>query len=150
MARIIQCWACGKSADSPALMRGKALPQRTKANLVCHWSGLCRQCVDSAGPGDTADTGYQSCKECGKPLPGGESVSAVAARAIGYCWYCYQARFAPPARRVSLAPVRRRQGGKWVDIRLLMSWWPDNAHVRQGERKEVLESMRLLKEETDE
>ena len=158
MARIQQCWACGK-----------ALPQRTKANLVCHWSGLCRQCVDSPEVDNGEDTAYtacpskrdaaHACKECGKRLPRvkkgdlttQKQITAFAARAIGYCRYCYRAKFAPPTRRVRLAPLRWRQGGRWVDLRPLMSWWREdeaNKFARAGERNEIKESRQLLEEET--
>jgi len=44
----------------------------------------------------------RNCKECGKPLPRGNSLISQTARELGYCRYCYR-------MNVSDAPDRRKR-----------------------------------------
>lgn len=44
----------------------------------------------------------RKCKECGKPLPRGNSLISQTARELGYCRYCYR-------MNVSAAPDRRKR-----------------------------------------
>jgi ribosomal protein S14 len=106
------------------------------------------------------EDGYTACKECGKPLPrarmkkGGletqRQFAAFAARTIGLCRYCYRAKF--PTPKGSYPPVRRRNHGRWTDLRPLMSWWQEDAQskfIRQSEAHEVKVSRKLLPEEAN-
>jgi NMD protein affecting ribosome stability and mRNA decay len=80
----------------------------------------------------------EKCKECGKPTKG------FIQKAIGLCGRCYNDFF--PERPCVLPSHRRFYGGKWIDIRVLMTWWNDG-FVRKDEEQEVSESMDFLREE---
>jgi len=51
------------------------------------------------------------CKECGKPLPGGNGMVSWTARMLGFCRYCYRGNY--PRRNRSRLP-HIRQGSRRI------------------------------------
>ncbi|MBI4711970.1 MAG: hypothetical protein HY762_01485 [Planctomycetes bacterium] len=90
-----------------------------------------------------------TCKECGKRVPGGDSDMSFYCQQLHLCRYCYNAKF-PKREMWNLPPVRRFYGRQWIDLRPVASWRGERDFVRESDIQEAEESKELLPEERDE
>jgi len=137
----------------------KRLPPRNAQNLIYHWAGMCKDCLEAdTGEEETTEVvGFVSCKECGKKIPyvrkgktlKGKQLARLAGYLMSLCSYCYNMK-CPERKKQHLPSIRWFHNGRWVDLRPRMSWWSNQTIITEGEKQEIRESMQLLAEEKDE